>query len=62
MAIYKRYAVSFWKSNHLKSNNSGFYLNIGTELFASYKDTYLLHFAIWIKKIGQKSLIFSSNS
>ena len=39
-----------------------FYLNIDTELFASYKDTYLLHFAIWIKEIGQALWIFSSNS
>ena len=35
---------------------------IDTELVASYKDTYLLHFAIWIKEIGQKLWIFSLNS
>ena len=37
------------------------YFNSDTVLFASYKNNYLLHFAIWIKEIGQTLWIFSLN-
>ena len=47
MAIYKRYAVLILKIKSFEVQIiQASYLNIDTELFASYKDTYLLHFLI----------------